>query len=90
MDTGRQSHHIQHFSNLRRVESLLWLSTQLDTLQQAVDGADALPSEEARSGFDEARSRMPAVFSAWESVRGEALDALNAELGAIDALAVAP
>ena len=64
----------------KRVESLRWLTTQLELLAQVVDGADAAPSDEARAGLQEVQARMPAAFAAWEELEREGLAELNTKL----------
>jgi hypothetical protein len=58
-------------------DSLRHLSARLAALSEAVDGADAMPSPDARVGMDKARSALDAVTARWNRLRGEDLTALN-------------
>ncbi|HET7844303.1 MAG TPA: hypothetical protein VFL14_09150, partial [Xanthomonadales bacterium] len=64
----------------RSVESLRWLATQLDALMEAVDGADAAPTDEVRAGVAEVQQRMEPTFAAWTRVGGPVRQQLDADL----------
>jgi len=62
--------------------SLLFLSTELDSLLLAVDGADAAPSPDAQHGFDAALPLVDGTLANWEQLKTRDMTALNAKLKA--------
>jgi photosystem II stability/assembly factor-like uncharacterized protein len=64
----------------KALTTLRYLNATLDALAHAVDGADAAPSPDARTGFAKVEALIPAVLAAADKVRGEELTALNAKL----------
>jgi photosystem II stability/assembly factor-like uncharacterized protein len=69
--------------------SLRALSTKLDSLQRAVDGADAAPSSDARAGFALAQQDVARGLTDWQKLSGEELLKLNTKLGAAGAAPLA-
>jgi photosystem II stability/assembly factor-like uncharacterized protein len=53
--------------------SLHYLSATLEALEQAVDGADAAPSPDVRTGIEKTEALIPPVLEAWERIRQGAL-----------------
>ena len=68
--------------------TLRYLAETLRTLEQAVDGADAAPSQDARDGLAKVEPLIPPVLASWEAVRGGELRALNGKLTAAGAAPV--
>jgi len=66
----------------RALTTLRYLTETLRTLQQAVDGADAAPTPDARTGIAKVETLIPPVLARWETVRRDDLAALNARLAA--------
>ena len=66
----------------KQINSLRWLSGALGSLREAVDGADAAPSPDARDGFAKLSAMVDATLGAWERFATTDLPALNAKLGA--------
>ncbi len=64
----------------RSPESLRGLRVRLDALQDAVDGADAAPSSDARAGLAEAERGVETALAVWERLRTVDLSALNLAL----------
>jgi len=62
--------------------TLRFLSESLEKLLQAVDGADAAPSPDARQGIEAAAPLVDATLQAWDSLKSRDLAALNAKLQA--------
>jgi len=54
----------------RSTSSLRFLDNQLEKLQQAVNDADAAPTQDARDGFAKVRPVAEAALAAWRAVRG--------------------
>ena len=54
----------------------------LDKLDQAVDGADAAPTPDARRGFERLAPITAAALRAWDELKAKDLAALNAKLAA--------
>ena len=52
-----------------RVGGLSDVATRLDTLAQDVEAADAAPTPDARSGFEQADAALKNVLAAWSSLR---------------------
>jgi len=67
----------------RSADNLSALAARLRTLQYAVDGADAAPSPDARSGFEEVELSVSARLGDWERLRTEDLATLDRELDAL-------
>jgi photosystem II stability/assembly factor-like uncharacterized protein len=53
----------------RTTTSLRFLDTQLQKLEQAVDSADAAPTQDAREGFAKVKPLADAALAAWRSVK---------------------
>ena len=66
----------------KHIESLRWLSGALANLREAVEGADAAPSPDARDGLTKLSPIVEAALAAWERFVTTALPALNARLTA--------
>jgi len=64
----------------RSPDSLRGLASRLGGLQEAVDGADAAPSPDARAGWAEAERSVEACLAAWERLHAVGLPALNRAL----------
>jgi hypothetical protein len=64
----------------RALTSLRYLNETLNTLEEAVDGADAAPSPDARDGYAKIEALVPPVLAAAASLRGPELSDLNANL----------
>jgi photosystem II stability/assembly factor-like uncharacterized protein len=54
------------------IDSLRSLRSRLDELLVAVDGADAAPTPDARTGFAATEPGVQATLAAWEALRGKA------------------
>ena len=54
----------------RSTSSLRFLDNQLEKLQQAVNDADAAPTQDARDGFAKVRPVAEVTLAAWRAVRG--------------------
>ncbi len=67
----------------RSPHSLRGLASRLGSLQEAVDGADAAPSPDARAGWAEAERSVEACLAAWERLRAVELPALNRALAGL-------
>jgi len=65
----------------RSVSSLRFLEDALETLARAVDGADADPTPDARTGFAHLESALTSTLAAWEVLKTGSLSSLNARLG---------
>src|SRR5262249_25616127 len=65
----------------RTLTSLRFLGDALEKLAQAVDGADADPSSDARAGVEQAERALAPTLEAWTALRSGELDALRARLG---------
>ena len=63
-----------------RPGSLRFLSASLNALDLAVQGADAAPSPDARTGLAKIEAMIPAVLAAWDRLRQQELDGLNTRL----------
>ncbi len=66
----------------RSVQSLRFVDEALDKLGQAVDGADAAPSPDAREGVRKLAPLMAACLGRWESLKTTDIPALNEKLRA--------
>ena len=66
----------------RETKSLQFIGGQLDNLMLAVDGADAVPSPDAKEGFDATVPLVDATLAQWEQIKTQQLAALNAKLKA--------
>ena len=73
----------------RNLASLVMLSQDLLHLQRAVDGADAAPSPDARTGYAIVSRRLAATLAAWRSIEQVDLPRLNARLKAVGEAPVA-
>jgi hypothetical protein len=62
------------------LSSLRFLEDALETLATAVDGADADPTPDARTGFAQLESTLTRTLAAWEALKTGNLAALNAGL----------
>jgi photosystem II stability/assembly factor-like uncharacterized protein len=62
------------------LSSLRFLEGALEKLASAVDGADADPTPDARTGFAQLESTLTRTLAAWEALKAESLAALNAGL----------
>jgi photosystem II stability/assembly factor-like uncharacterized protein len=56
-----------------RLASLRFLQEALDALQNAVDGADADPSPDARAGFEKLAKTLESTLARWQELKKEAL-----------------
>jgi hypothetical protein len=65
-----------------RTDSLQMLSTHLEKLEDAVDGADADPGPDARAGYAALSRTLTATLSEWRHLLDQDLRTLNRELGA--------
>ncbi|MBX6421231.1 MAG: hypothetical protein IRZ06_09530 [Nevskia sp.] len=66
------------------VTSLGYLDQALQSLQQAVDGADAAPSPDARAGYAALRPLIDQTLEEWKALSGARLEALNRRLQALE------
>jgi photosystem II stability/assembly factor-like uncharacterized protein len=66
----------------QHIQSLRWLSGALGNLLEAVDGADAAPTPDARAGLAKLSPMVDSVLAAWERFTAADLQALNAKLTA--------
>jgi photosystem II stability/assembly factor-like uncharacterized protein len=66
----------------KALTTLRYLTETLASLDQAVDGADAAPSQDARAGFAKVEALIPTIIASWESLRTKDLPALNMALQA--------
>jgi photosystem II stability/assembly factor-like uncharacterized protein len=66
----------------KHIESLRWLSGALGNLREAVDGADAAPTPDARGGLAKLSPMVDSTLAAWERFTTADLSALNAKLDA--------
>ena len=64
----------------KALTTLRYLSETLRTLSQAIDGADAAPSPDARNGLARIEALIPAVLAEWDRVHGAELTAVNGQL----------
>jgi hypothetical protein len=64
----------------RRTDSLRALSTDLDGLERAVDGADADPSADALASHARLSKMVAATLNSWQQLKHGDLARLNAEL----------
>lgn len=64
----------------RSLTSLRFLEEALDKLATVVDGADADPTPDARTGFAKLESSLGSTLAEWESLKSKDLTALNASL----------
>jgi photosystem II stability/assembly factor-like uncharacterized protein len=69
----------------RALTTLRYLSETLRTLAQAIDGADAAPSADARNGFAKTEALIAPVLAEWDRMRVADRKGLNGRLGAIGA-----
>ncbi|HEX4959311.1 MAG TPA: hypothetical protein VF173_00635 [Thermoanaerobaculia bacterium] len=70
----------QRWVQPKSLTSLRAVGSALDRLATAVDGADAAPSPDAVSGFDQARKSLASALAGWDALKGKDLPALNAIL----------
>lgn len=73
----------------RRTDSLRALSMNLAKLEQAVDGADADPSQDAKASYAELSTTLDATIEAWQRLKRSDLADLNARLKAAGAKPIA-
>ncbi len=66
----------------KRTDSLYSLTRQLATLERAVDGADADPSQDARASHAELSRSLAQALATWHGLTGKAMTQLNATLQA--------
>ncbi len=66
----------------KRTATLRWVQSALETLAQAVDGADAEPSPDARAGFDATTPLAERALADWSQVSDTGVAALQARLRA--------
>jgi len=69
----------------RRLASLRSVGGMLSNLLEAVDGADAAPSPDAREGFDKLTPMVEATLDRWQRVSTQGLEAVNRALVAAGA-----
>lgn len=72
----------------RERESVAFAEGQLANLAEAVDGADAAPSPDARQGLEATRPLVDAVERAWEAVVEQELPRMERRLRAVGAPAI--
>ena len=65
-----------------RTDSLQALSSDFDSLEQAVDGADAAPSPDALTSFAELSQRLKETLAQWQHLESVDVPRLNAQLKA--------
>jgi photosystem II stability/assembly factor-like uncharacterized protein len=65
---------------VQALASLRSLGDRLNKLAGAVDNADAAPSPDAVTGFDQAQPLLAATLAAWDALKAKDLAALNARL----------
>ena len=65
-----------------RTDSLQALTTHLEKLEDAVDGADADPGPDARAGYAALSRTLIATLAEWHHLLDQGLPMLNRELGA--------
>jgi photosystem II stability/assembly factor-like uncharacterized protein len=66
----------------KRTATLRWVQSALDTLAQAVDGADAEPSPDARAGFDATAPLAERALADWREVNETGVARLRSRLRA--------
>jgi photosystem II stability/assembly factor-like uncharacterized protein len=66
----------------KHIESLRWISGALGNLREAIDGADAEPTPDAREGLAKLAPMVDSVLAVWGSFLAGDLPALNAKLSA--------
>ena len=64
----------------QRVQTLRYVGEALDTLNHAVDGADAAPSPDAQAGFAKLQPLTESAVAAWQTLQSADVAALNARL----------
>jgi hypothetical protein len=69
----------------QRVQTLRYLGETLDTLNRAVDGADAAPSPDAQAGFAKLQPLSDTTLAAWQTLQSREVTAFNARLKAAGA-----
>jgi photosystem II stability/assembly factor-like uncharacterized protein len=72
-----------------RIDGLQALTTRLEKLEDAVDGADADPSPDARAGYAALSRTLTATLAEWHHLMDQDLPTLNRELGASGQPAIA-
>jgi photosystem II stability/assembly factor-like uncharacterized protein len=72
-----------------RVDSLRALSSDLEALQRAVDGADADPGPDALASYAKLSKMLAATLHAWQQLKHSDLATLNAKLTAAGDKAIA-
>jgi photosystem II stability/assembly factor-like uncharacterized protein len=55
----------------KSIQSLTWLERSLDQLLYAIDGADAVPSADARTGFEKLTTLADKTIEDWERLSSE-------------------
>jgi hypothetical protein len=65
-----------------RIDGLQALTTRLEELEDAVDGADADPSPDARAGYAALSRTLAATLAEWRHLMDQDLPTLNRELHA--------
>jgi photosystem II stability/assembly factor-like uncharacterized protein len=65
-----------------RTDSLQALSSDLDSLEQAVDGADAAPSPDALTSYAELSRKLKVTLALWQHLESVDVPRLNAQLTA--------
>ncbi len=74
----------------RRSDTLQALLADLKALAQAVDGADAAPSIDARTSYAKLSRTLAATLSEWQRLKARALARVNAQLTAAGGKPLAP
>src|SRR5262249_27942997 len=64
----------------KSVTSLRCLGEALDKIAQAVDGADADPTSDARAGLEQAERSLAPTLAAWAALQSGDLEALQGRL----------
>jgi hypothetical protein len=64
----------------QRVQTLRYVGEALDTLNRAVDGADAAPSPDAQAGFAKLQPLTETTVAAWLTLQSREVAAMNARL----------
>jgi len=64
----------------QRVQTLRYVGEALDTLNHAVDGADAAPSPDAQAGFAKVQSLTDTTVASWQTLQSRDVAAFNDRL----------
>ena len=64
----------------QHVQTLRYVGEALDTLNRAVDGADAAPSPDAQAGFAKVQALTDTTVAAWQTLQSRDAAAFNERL----------